>query len=646
MKKALLTVCLIFLAVIITACGGGGKSNPPNYPFIPLEPEPEPVPVVQNLELSQKIFNLNIGDTDNIIVTLNGEDVTQQVTYTPDDEAIARVENGTITALSQGTTTVTVSHEGAEDNTFTVNVIDPTLPTLEVSQDTFALKVGQTDNVTVTLEGEDVTQQVTYTPDDEAIARVESGTITALSQGSTTVTVSLEGANNAVFTVNVDLADLELSKTSYELGLGEEDTITVTCNGQPVTDSAVYTLDNNLITVEKGNIKALYQAGETTVTVSLEGANSATFTVKVIDDSDEEVTLDNDTLDKLFELNLVDQDSENKSELTELNFPGAFTYTDSKKYKIISISEGMFANCASLESIEIPNSVTTIADGAFYKTPIKEITIPDSVTSLGYAFGNCTSLEKLIIGNGLTEIKDRQFLANNGLTSLKTVTIGNSVKTIGYAAFDGTKIEEITIPNSVTTIADGAFAGTPIKEVTIPDSVTSLGYAFSYCSSLEKLTIGNGITEIQESQFCASNGLTSLKIVTIGNNVTTIGNSAFSGTKIEEITIPDSVTSFGTAFYNCKSLEKLTIGNGITEIQAGQFYELSALKTVTIGNSVKTIGEDAFSGCTSLKLTLPNQVETIGADAFLGVDYIYYTKDLIATVDENYWGAIHHELIP
>ena len=646
MKKALLTVCLIFLAVIITACGGGGKSNPPNYPFIPLEPEPEPVPVVQNLELSQKIFNLNIGDTDNIIVTLNGEDVTQQVTYTPDDEAIARVENGTITALSQGTTTVTVSYEGAEDNTFTVNVIDPTIPTLEVSQDTFALKVGLTDNVTVTLEGEDVTQQVTYTPDDEAIARVESGTITALSQGSTTVTVSLEGANNAVFTVNVDLADLELSKTSYELGLGEEDTITVTCNGQPVTDSAVYTLDNNLITVEKGNIKALYQAGETTVTVSLEGANSATFTVKVIDDSDEEVTLDNDTLDKLFELNLVDQDSENKSELTELNFPGAFTYTDSKKYKIISISEGMFANCASLESIEIPNSVTTIADGAFYKTPIKEITIPDSVTSLGYAFGNCTSLEKLIIGNGLTEIKDRQFLANNGLTSLKTVTIGNSVKTIGYAAFDGTKIEEITIPNSVTTIADGAFAGTPIKEVTIPDSVTSLGYAFSYCSSLEKLTIGNGITEIQESQFCASNGLTSLKIVTIGNNVTTIGNSAFSGTKIEEITIPDSVTSFGTAFYNCKSLEKLTIGNGITEIQAGQFYELSALKTVTIGNSVKTIGEDAFSGCTSLKLTLPNQVETIGADAFLGVDYIYYTKDLIATVDENYWGAIHHELIP
>ena len=550
MKKALLTVCLIFLAVIITACGGGGKSNPPNYPFIP--PEPEPVPVVQNLELSQKIFNLNIGDTDNIIVTLNGEDVTQQVTYTPDDEAIARVENGTITALAQGTTTVTVSHQGANDVTFTVNVIDPTLPTLEVSQDTFALKVGETDNVTVTLEGEDVTQQVTYTPDDEAIARVESGTITALSQGSTTVTVSLEGANNAVFTVNVDLADLELSKTSYEFGVGEEDTITVTCNGQPVTDSAVYTLDNNLITVEKGNIKALYQAGETTVTVSLEGANNATFTVKVIDDSDEEISLNNNTLDKLFELNLVDKNSEHKSELTELNFPGVFTYTDGKKYKIISIPGGMFNGCASLESIEIPNSVTTIENGAFQATPIKEITIPDSVTSLGYAFKDCTSLEKITIGNGVTTIQASQFSYSNGLTSLKTVIIGNSVTTIGDAAFNGTKIESIEIPNSVTTIKDGTFSGTPIKEITIPDSVTSLGYAFNDCKSLEKITIGNGLTEIKVGLF---SGLSALKKVIIGNGVKSIRSGAFNACTSLELTLPDHVETIdNNAFSGIKCI--------------------------------------------------------------------------------------------
>ena len=257
--------------------------------------------------------------------------------------------------------------------------------------------------------------------------------------------------------IDPTVPDLELSKTSYELGLGEEDTVTVTCNGQIVTDFAVYTLDNNLITVEKGNIKALYQAGETTVTVSLEGANSATFTVKVIDDSEGVLILDNDTLDKLFELNLVDTDSEHKSELTKLHFPGAFTYTDGKKYKIINISSGMFANCASLESIEIPNSITTIESNSFGNTPIKEVTIPDSVINLEYAFVGCTSLEKIIIGNGLTEIKDGQFYR---FTALKIVIIGNGVTKIGNSAFSDCKnLEKLIIGNSVEKIGYSAFMG-------------------------------------------------------------------------------------------------------------------------------------------------------------------------------------------
>ena len=450
--------------------------------------------------------------------------------------------------------------------------------------------------------------------------------------------------------IDPTVPDLELSKTSYELGLGEEDTVTVTCNGQIVTDFAVYTLDNNLITVEKGNIKALYQAGETTVTVSLEGANSATFTVKVIDDSEGVLILDNDTLDKLFELNLVDTDSEHKSELTKLHFPGAFTYTDGKKYKIINISSGMFANCASLESIEIPNSITTIESNSFGNTPIKEVTIPDSVINLEYAFVGCTSLEKIIIGNGLTEIKDGQFyrftalkivIIGNGVTkignsafsdckNLEKLIIGNSVEKIGYSAFMGTKIEEITIPNSVETIENYAFQGTPIKEITIPDSVTSLGDStFKDCANLEKVIIGNGLTEIKSNQFSSGvngMGLTSLKTVTIGNSVKTIDSAAFRGTKIEKITIPNNVTSLGIqVFKDCKSLETVTIGNGVTEINSG-----------------------AFSGCSLLKLKLPDQVATIGNNAFLGILCIRYPSNLTAIATnpapDDHWGAQTYEV--
>lgn len=109
-----------------------------------------------------------------------------------------------ITGLSVGIAKVTVHADEAEaDKTFTVNVIDPSLPTLELSQTQFDLAIRETENVTVTLEGKDVTEDVKYNVDQEAIATVEKGLITGLSLGQTDVTVSLEGANNAIFTVTV-----------------------------------------------------------------------------------------------------------------------------------------------------------------------------------------------------------------------------------------------------------------------------------------------------------------------------------------------------------------------------------------------------------------------------------------------------------
>ena len=127
-KFLLFFLCILVLGIFTTACGGG-KSTPPNYPFIPVPtptPTPTPTPAKYPLELSQTQFTLNVGATGNITVTLNGEDITQTATYTVDEEAIASVEQGLITGLSAGFTTVIVHAENAiEDKTFTVNVIDP-----------------------------------------------------------------------------------------------------------------------------------------------------------------------------------------------------------------------------------------------------------------------------------------------------------------------------------------------------------------------------------------------------------------------------------------------------------------------------------------------------------------------------------------
>ena len=81
--------------------------------------------------------------------------------------------------------------------------------------------------------------------------------------------------------------------------------------------------------------------------------------------------------------------------------------------------------------------------------------------------------------------------------SEKNVVISDSVKDIGYSAFeDCISLSSITIPGSVTTIGSSAFGCcTSLASVIIPDSVTTIGkFAFSDCTSLASVTIPGSVT--------------------------------------------------------------------------------------------------------------------------------------------------------
>ena len=206
-------------------------------------------------------------------------------------------------------------------------------------------------------------------------------------------------------------------------------------------------------------------------------------------------------------------------------------YSIKKGVKIIA--NHAFSWCFySLKSINIPDSVTSIGDGAFSEChSLKSINIPDSVTSIGdWAFSNCFGL--------------------------KSIYIPKSVISIGTGAFFRCwTLRNINIPNSITSIEEGAFSYCySLTSINIPDSVTTIGdFAFSGCDSLTSINIPNGVTNIGHSTFSECKSLTNINIP---DSVTSIGDFAFSGcVSLTSINIPNGVTNIGQgAFKNCGSL--------------------------------------------------------------------------------------------
>jgi len=278
---------------------------------------------------------------------------------------------------------------------------------------------------------------------------------------------------------------------------------------------------------------------------------------------------------------------------------------------VMSIGKSAFWGCSGLTSVTIPSSVRSIEYGAFSWCSSLTSLIVESGNTVYDSRNNCNAiiktetneliagLKNTVIPNSVTSIGEGAFLGCSGLTS---VIIPSSVTSIGGHAFYNCRgLTSVTILNSVTIIGEGAFSlCTSLTSVIIPSSVMSIGdSAFYGCISLTSVAIPNSVMSIGGSAFYGCSGLTS---VIIPSSVTSIGKYVFRDCSgLTSVTIPESVTNIEyAAFYGCSGLTTVTIPNSVTSIADYAFYGCSGLTSVTIGNSVTSIGHGAFYNCIGL----------------------------------------------
>lgn len=218
--------------------------------------------------------------------------------------------------------------------------------------------------------------------------------------------------------------------------------------------------------------------------------------------------------------------------LSDITMPSSLT----------SIGRGAFYYCPCLISITIPDGVTSIGAGAFENCiNLMSITIPDSVTSIGTsAFNACYRLVEVINLSSLDLGADGD---DSGI-AIHAIEVHNGSSKIvnndGYLFYmsDEAYLVNYIGDDTVVTlpdigkdyiINDYAFWNlTNLKSITIPNSITSIGKsAFSFCSGLTSITILDGVTSIGDYAF---GGCTSLTSIMIPDSVTSIvGNSVFYG---------------------------------------------------------------------------------------------------------------------
>lgn len=317
--------------------------------------------------------------------------------------------------------------------------------------------------------------------------------------------------------------------------------------------------------------KVLSGASNITIDLANENTSSSSDTDNNNKTTDDLDSTQAENINSEFNNNDVGQiikDKANKG----LNFP-KFTIVNDN-----TIASQAYYLDKALEEFEVPEGIVNVGDFAFARSNLKSITLPDGVKNIGYgAFYHCDNLSEINIPDSVENVSsyafnDTPYVLNN---PEKFVIIGDGIL-IAYKGNDTT----VNIPEGVKNIADGTFRDNlGITAVNFPDSLVKIGEdAFNGCSSLLVANRGYNVNSIGANAFKG----TSLNNVTIYQNVNSIGTGAF-----DLINGTDTVTFLGD------ELPKLTEGVSAKRLanNSDRTYAFGNMKNAIVKSTINNLND-------------------------------------------------------